>query len=208
MATPKPRARNVADLKANILSPSLTSTYECHFNPPAAVRSWMNSRRSLDLGSGYNYTVDEKLTLNCREAALPGSSLATHELLNDHTGIRERHAYRRQYDNEASFSFYVDDKYDIIHFFEGWMSFIVNDNGSSVNEAENYNYRVNFPKQYKSEIYIRKFEKDYKGRDLTYKFKDAYPYAINQMPVNYDASQLLLCTVNFYFSRYIISGER
>jgi hypothetical protein len=207
MATPKPRARNVADLKANILRPSLTSTYECHFNPPPAVRSWMNGRRGFDLGSGYNYTVDEKVTLSCREAALPGSSLATHILDNDHTGVTERHAYRRQYDTTSSFTFYVDEKYDIIHFFENWISFIVNEDGSG-DASDNYNYRVNFPNEYKSEIFIRKFERDYKGRDLQYKFINAYPISINQMPVNYDASQLLLCTVNFNFSRYIISGER
>ena len=208
MATPKPRARNVADLKANILRPSLTSTYECHFNPPPAVRSWMNGRRGFDLGSGYNYTMDEKVTLSCREAALPGSSLATHTLDNDHTGVTERHAYRRQYDTTSSFSFYVDEQYDIINFFENWISFIVNEDGSRDADRDNYNYRVNFPNEYKSEIFIRKFERDYKGKDLQYKFVNAYPISINQMPVNYDASQILLCTVNFNFSRYIISGER
>ena len=208
MATPKPRARNVADLKANILRPSLTSTYECHFNPPPAVRSWMNSRRRFDIGGGYNYTVDEKVTLSCREAFLPGSSLATHTLDNDHTGVTERHAYRRQYDTTSSFSFYVDEQYDIIHFFENWISFIVNEDGSRDADRENYNYRVNFPNEYKSEIFIRKFERDYKGRDLQYKFVNAYPISINQMQVTYDASQILLCTVNFNFSRYIISGER
>ena len=208
MATPKPRARNVADLKANILRPSLTSTYECHFNPPPAVRSWMNGRRGFDLGSGYNYTVNEKVTLSCREAFLPGSSLATHTLDNDHTGVTERHAYRRQYDTTSSFSFYVDEQYDIIHFFENWISFIVNEDGSRDADRENYNYRVNFPNEYKSEIFIRKFERDYKGRDLQDKFVNADPISINQMPVNYDASQILLCTVNFNFSRYIVSGER
>jgi len=208
MATPKPRARNVADLKANILRPSLTSTYECHFNPPPAVRSWMNSRRRFDIGGGYNYTMDEKVTLSCREAALPGSSLATHTLDNDHTGVTERHAYRRQYDTTSSFSFYVDEQYDIINFFENWISFIVNEDGSRDADRDNYNYRVNFPNEYKSEIFIRKFERDYKGKDLQYKFVNAYPISINQMPVNYDASQILLCTVNFNFSRYIISGER
>jgi hypothetical protein len=208
MATPKPRARNVADLKANILRPSLTSTYECHFNPPSAVRSWMNSRRRFDIGGGYNYTMDEKVTLSCREAALPGSSLATHTLDNDHTGVTERHAYRRQYDTTSSFSFYVDEQYDIINFFENWISFIVNEDGSRDADRDNYNYRVNFPNEYKSEIFIRKFERDYKGKDLQYKFVNAYPISINQMPVSYDASQILLCTVNFNFSRYIISGER
>ncbi len=208
MATPKPRARNVADLKANILRPSLTSTYECHFNPPPAVRSWMNSRRRFDIGGGYNYTMDEKVTLSCRAAALPGTSLATHEQFNDFTGVTERHVYRRQYETSSSFEFYVDEQYDIINFFENWISFIVNEDGSRDADRDNYNYRVNFPNEYKSEIFIRKFERDYKGRDLQYKFVNAYPISINQMPVSYDASQILLCTVNFNFSRYIISGER
>ena len=35
---------------------------------------------------------------------------------------------------------------------------------------------------------------------------DAYPVSINQMPVNYDASQILQCTVNFNFSRYILNN--
>ena len=139
MATPKPRARNVADLKANILRPSLTSTYECHFNPPPAVRSWMNGRRGFDLGSGYNYTVDEKVTLSCREAALPGSSLATHTLDNDHTGVTERHAYRRQYDTTASFTFYVDVKYDSIFLFENWIKFIVNEDTNDENFVNSHN---------------------------------------------------------------------
>ena len=45
-------------------------------------------------------------------------------------------------------------------------------------------------------------------RSAMRKFVNAYPISINQMPVSYDASQILLCTVNFNFSRYIISGER
>ena len=200
MATPKPRARNVADLKSSILNPSLTSTYECHFNPPPSVKSWMN-RSSL--GGGYNFNKDEKLTISCREASLPGTSLATHTLDNDHTGVTERHVYRRQYDTTASFTFYVDDVYDNIYFFENWIRFIVNE---PIDDRPNFNYRVNFPSEYKTKIFIRKFEKDYKGRNLEYTFMDAYPVSINQMPVNYDASQILQCTVNFNFSRYILNN--
>ena len=205
MATPKPRARNVADLKASILNPSLTSTYETSFVFPGAVAGWMN--RQSGVGNGIDFDTLNRVQIACREATLPGSSLATHTLDNDHTGVTERHAYRRQYDTTSSFSFYVDEKYDIIHFFENWISFIVNEDGSG-DARDNYNYRVNFPNEYKSEIFIRKFERDYKGRDLQYKFVNAYPISINQMPVSYDASQLLLCTVNFNFSRYIVSGER
>tara|TARA_B100000085_G_scaffold201288_1_gene184815 strand:+ start:244 stop:990 length:747 start_codon:yes stop_codon:yes gene_type:complete len=198
MATPNPKPRNVADLKASILNPSLTSTYECHFSPPPLVRQWMNS-------SNIGGAIDEnKLTLSCREAALPGTSLATHTLDNDRTGVTERHVYRRQYDTTASFTFYVDKDYDNLLFFENWIKFIVNETQPNRALTDSYNYRANFPKDYKTNIYIRKFEKDYKGRSIYYIFNNAYPISINQMPLSYDASQILLCTVNFNFTRYLV----
>ena len=208
MATPKPKAKTVDKLKSSILNPALTSTYECHFNPPSDVRSWIYSRSILKLGSGYSPgTLGEKLTLSCRDAALPGTSLATHTLDNDFTGVTERHAYRRQYNPTASFTFYVDKEYDLIYFFENWIAFIVNESGLKEAEKENYSYRVNFPNEYKTDIFIRKFERDYEGRNLEYKFLNAYPISIDQMEVSYDASQLLLCRVNFNFSRYVLRSK-
>ena len=128
-------------------------------------------------------------------------------MLNDFTGVRERHAYRRQYDDTASFTFYVDVNYDSIFLFENWINFIVNqDNNDTNTKNSNYSYRVNFPDEYKSRIFIRKFERDYAGRNLEYSFFDAYPLSINSMPVFYDESQVLQCTVNFCFSRYIINA--
>jgi len=205
MATAKPTRKTVADLKTNILNPALTSTYECHFVFPKLVRDWANSKS----GVGNGITLDNvgNVSIACREASLPGTSLATHEMLNDFTGIRERHAYRRQYDDTASFTFYVDVNYDTIFIFENWINFIVNqDNSDTSIKNSTYSYAVNFPDEYKSRIFIRKFERDYAGRNLEYSFFDAYPLSINTMPLSYDASQVLLCTVNFCFSRYTINA--
>jgi len=38
---------------------------------------------------------------------------------------------------------------------------------------------------------------------LEYEFLKAYPISIDSIPVTYDTSQLLKCTVNFNFSRYL-----
>ena len=207
MATPNPRARNVADLKANILNPSLTSTYETTFVFPTAVKNWMASRSGV--GGSLNSSKEEKISLSCRKAALPETNLATHEQLNDFTGVTERHVYRRQYSGISSFEFYVDTKYTPILLFENWIKFIVNEDTSNKKlENNNYNYRVNFPDEYKSQIYIRKFEKNYANRNLEYTFLNAYPISINTMRLNYDASQVLVCTVNFNFSRYIVNTQR
>ena len=189
-STPKPHKKILADLKASILNPALTSHFQCWFFPPPRVRILLRGDER-----------DDRFTsLSCSEAALPATSLATHQMTGDHTGITERHAYRRQYNPTSSFTSYVDHDYEIITTFEKWIGFIVNQQQSS---ADNYSYRVNFPKEYQTSIYIKKFEKDY-NRTLEYKFLQAYPISIDQMPVTYNASDLLKCTVNFNFSRYLV----
>ena len=193
MVTPRPHKKILADLKASILNPALTSHFQCWFFPPPRVRVLLTGDER-----------DERFTsLSCSEAALPATSLATHEMSGDHTGVTERHAYRRQYNPTSSFTFYVDHDYAIITTFEKWIGFIVNQQDSS---ADNYSYRKNFPKEYQTSIYIKKFEKDY-NRILEYKFLQAYPISIDSMPVTYNASDLLKCTVNFNFSRYLVTPK-
>ena len=189
MRTPKPTA--VSQLKKSILNPALTSYYECHFNPPPSIFGLIPGSNS-----------DEDYMLSCMEAALPGTSLATAELTNDHSGITERHAHRRQYDTTSSFTFLVDRDYKQIKLFETWIGYIVNEQNS---KDPNYFYRVNFPNQYKTMIGITKFEKDYLKNNrppLEYRFLNAYPISIDSMPVSYEGVNTLKCTVNFNFSRY------
>tara|TARA_R100001443_G_scaffold31435_1_gene45425 strand:- start:19 stop:684 length:666 start_codon:yes stop_codon:yes gene_type:complete len=182
---PTPQKKVVSDLKASILTPALTSHFQCWFTVPEIT----------GLG-GFN----EFISLSCAEASLPSTSLATHQMSNDFTGITERHAYRRQYNDTSSFTFYVDHEYKIIKTFETWIGSIVNEQND---ESNNYFYRVKFPQTYQSSFYIKKFEKNYK-RSLTYQFLKAYPISIDSMPVTYEQSTLLKCTVNFNFSRYLV----
>ena len=189
MRTPQPRP--VEDLKRSILNTALTTHYECHFNPPSHILDSIPDARR-----------DEDYMLSCMEASLPGTSLATVELTNDHSGITERHVHRRQYDTTASFTFLVDRDYKQIKFFETWIGYIVNEQN---NQDPNYFYRVNFPAGttgYQTIISISKFEKDYKQPPLEYRFLNAYPISIDSMPVSYEGVNTLKCTVNFNFSRY------
>ena len=207
MRTPQPTA--VSKLKTSILNTALTTHYECYFNPPAAISGGIdptspNSKEAIK-GLIPNSRSDLDYTLSCIEASLPGTSLATAELTNDHPGITERHVHRRQYDTTASFTFLVDRNYKQIQLFETWIGYIVNEQNMS---NPNYFYRVNFPKQYQTKIYINKFERDYKQPSMIYGFLNAYPISINAMPVTYEAAQTLKCTVNFNFSRYVTNATR
>ena len=201
-----PVARFMTELKGKILRPSLTSQYKVEVLPPTGPGS-------PNLG----YSNQDVLNLSCSEAALPGSSLMTHEMKDDHHGVTEKIAYRKSYDDSASFTFYVSVDYTAITFFENWIRYISGEDliSSEFGEANTpaYNHRMEFKKNYQSQMYINKFEKDYsenaftggEGRTyLQYKFLDAYPSAINSMPVSYDGSQLLKCTVNFNFTRYML----
>lgn len=201
MVAPRPSIRTVSQIKSKLLRPALTSHYECYFNPPEAVRD--KTKGLYD---------SEYLTLACCDASLPGSQFSTHEMNNDFTGVSERNAYRRVYDDRADFTFYVDHDYKTIKFFETWMSFIANesqgDGGTLGTKNPNHFYRFNYPEKYKSEtLYITKFERDLGksgGATLQYRFYQAFPLAINSMPVSYESSSLLKCTVSFSYIRYLI----
>jgi hypothetical protein len=148
---------------------------------------------------------------------LPGSSLATHENNSDFPGVTQKFAYRRLYDDRIDFTFYVNaDNYLPIVYFESWIKFIVGESKSadsrsgklSIDTSE-YFYRVKYPNDYIAQkgLKVIKFERDHTGAKLTYNFVNAFPLAITSMPVSYDASSLLKCTVAFSYIRYYIGSN-
>jgi len=207
MAVPKPAARSVSQIKSSLLQPALTSHYELYLSMPNGNAGDFNK---IMLKNGVNFSTEQsKLQLACSEATLPGSSLATLEINNDYTGVTERHAYRRIYDDRIDLTFYVDTKYTVIRFFETWIKYIMNESISGIEGgpsglvSPNFFYSVRYPEEYQTKFSIVKFERDYQTR-LSYTFLKAYPISISSMPISYDSSSLLKCTVSFTYSRYYV----
>ena len=204
------RPRSVDEIKANLLNPALTSQYHVNIGKPFNDDGFDGFLSKI----GGNYKQNQ-LNLQCCEAQLPGSQLATSEITNDFYGVTERHVYRRQFDDRIDLNFYCDaEQYLPIRFFEAWMNYITN-TGDDI-EKENYSYRMKFPSKYKGPLEVTKFEKSTGAkrkdgrsaksvRPLTYKFVNAFPLAISSMPVTYDSSDLLKCNVSFAYSRYYIA---
>lgn len=199
-----PSVKKNFELREKLLRPSLTSHYQCWFNPPNSVINWIKNFKQLD------YIFNKELiSLSCSEASLPGSSFMTNEIIDDHTGVTERHAYRRTYDDRIDFTFYIDHgrrdgNYNVLWFFEKWMQYIANEEDEGGLNSRQFHYRVRYPEDYQTDtLFINKFERDFEGQYLQYKFMQAYPISINSMPVSYDSSQLLKCTVSFTYSRYL-----
>ena len=215
MASPPPRRQSMSALKSKILQPSLTSHYEVYIQAPTEVNSYITLTNAGPGLSIDGTKLEDRLSVPCTEASLPGSRVATHELKDDYTGVTQKHAHRRLYDDSANFTFYVDaEEYYVIRYFEGWLSWIHQENQSGPDRQvfkQNFNHRMAFPRSYYAdELSITKFERDYnvESGKLTYQFRDAFPIGISAMPMSYDSSQLMKCTVEFQFSRYIVDRSQ
>lgn len=210
-----PSTRSIADIKSALLNPATTSHFEVKIPFPTGARAdsqfWKDNGVKID---------QDKMQLMCSEATLPGSNLATLELTNDHTGVTERHAYRRVYDDRIDLTFYVDaENYLPIRFFETWIKYTAFESkatdpaiGASL-RSDNYFYRFRYRDEYvaKQGLEVTKFERSSyvgaKGRratTLTYKFVNAFPISLSSMPVSYNNSSLLMCTVSMSYVRYYI----
>jgi hypothetical protein len=203
-------------------------------SPSTNDKSWIQNKR-ISLGLQGSIYDNEFINLSCCDASLPGSTFYTHEVVDYH-GVTERLPYRRVYDDRADFTFYVDHNYEIITFFEIWMQYIANEqyteeySGQKLKHSQ-YSYRMNYPdgiksdnntsRGYRSDIYITKFDRDFgkiigdttedatkKSASIKYRYIDAYPISIMSMPVSYESSELLKCTVSFTYNRYLILGAK
>jgi hypothetical protein len=203
-----PTPRNIAKIKSSLLHPALTSHFEVIIpKPPGGDFDRFLKYNGVNLDQ-------ERLNLMCSEAVLPGSNLATFEINDNFHGVTERHAYRRVYDDRIDLTFYVNaDNYLPIRYFETWMKYIVDESRGKQNdknagsEDREYFYRVRYPEGkngYTADgLTVTKFERDY-TQTLEYKFIRAFPISVNSMPVSYDSSSLLKCTVSMSYIRYVL----
>jgi len=205
-ATP-PEKLLTSDIKSKILNIAQTSLYRVTISLPEGVAARAASR-------GINLSIDKSnIELLCTQASLPGSALATHDVTNDYHGVTEKMAYRRMYDDTTDLTFYVDRNYKVIELFDTWMDYITGDEQSFSRQQykfRNTHYRMSYPNSYKTNIFLIKFERDQHSAQskipkiLTeYTFVDAFPTNIIAMPVSYDQSDVLKCTVSFSYHRYV-----
>ena len=202
MAGPSPNKVSTSQLVGKFLKFAQTSVYRVRVQPPLGVQNFINN-----LGRGFNYGSEgADLELLCHEASLPGTSLATHDVTADFQGVTEKMAYRRIYDESIDMTFYVDKKYNVIEFFDGWIDFISGVGRNGVRQdykSTAIGYRMSYPREYKSNIYVTKFEKDLRDNQLQYTFVDAFPTSINSTPVTYAESDVMRYNVSFSYVRYV-----
>ena len=213
MSNVTPRPYRTSHLKSRIANLAQTSVYQIKIQPPPAVYQMLK-----ESGRNFDYIRQgEDLELLCESAMLPGSATATHDVTNDYHGVTEKMVYRRMYDGNMDLTFLVDHDYNVIEFFDTWIDYTT---GVGVEQNRNLyksryaNYRMSYPNDYRSEMYLTKFEKDVsypgsvtaadvKPMQLQYMLVGAFPESITSMPVSYGASDVLRCTVTMNYMRYV-----
>jgi hypothetical protein len=226
-----PTVRNVVtDIKSKLLHPALTSHFEVTIPIPDGLINNPNYLSGNGL-PGFTGGSDKQgqLNLMCSEATLPGSNLATFEINDNFHGVTERHAYRRVYDDRIDLTFYVDaENYIPIRYFETWMKYVAGESvsaggGMLSSKDPSYFYRVNYPDKYMATgLKVTKFERtanvtanvtptsyevtgdSYTSKTLQYEFINSFPISVSSMPVSYDSSSLLKCSVSLSYIRYIL----
>ena len=214
-----PSKKTIADIKSNLLAPATTSHFEVTIPLPGLNPETLKKLERENKNPVFKKWAGEpggqsQINLMCSDASLPGSNLATLEVNSDRTGVTEKFAYRRIFDDRIDLTFYVEvGGYSPIKFFEEWMSFITNGNGEEGDELEqsllksDYFYRMRYPHDYiASGLTITKFEKDYTDNVLQYEFVNSFPLSISSMPVSYDGSSLLKCSVSMSYIRYVVKN--
>ncbi len=117
----------------------------------------------------------ERYNILANEAMLPGTSMSVAQEIGSRQGIRERFATQRSY-TDISISFYLSNDYKVLRLFQEWMNFInplyvtqegirhtQGYEGGYPNHGERYAFhRQRYPHEYKRNIQITKFERDFK----------------------------------------------
>jgi len=206
------RHYRTSDLISRFANLAQTSQYYVLISP--------DSKRAIDAPSGktpersFNFDrlfAGEDLGMFCNEASLPGNSFATTEMNTDFPGVSQKFPYRKIY-NDLQLTFYVDSSYKVIKFFESWMSYIASPFGYGQplyeQNGQKASFRFNYPDFYKCNIFVAKFNKDNQLKNnIAYRFVNAFPIDITSMPVSYDSSDILKCSVSFSYDRYIFDRE-
>ena len=190
----------MSEVKEKLGKLSLSNQYQVNFS--SLNKTITDYLSNLGIDSAKNF-LSRDLGILCSEASLPASAFATGEVKDNFMGIPQEFAHTRLY-TDIDFTFYVDEDYNTLNIFEGWMEYI--SSGATINpQAKNFYRRFRYPDDYKvNTMTITKFEKNIQ-RTLMYSFKNAFPKSITSLPVTYGAADLLKVTVTFNYDRYVVT---
>ena len=155
----------VDKIRDTIARPSLDTFYEVEF-AFGKTDKWLSSLQTtgskFGTAQGQNRTqgrgLEQKMSLLCTQAELPGTSFVESTAIGHRQGIQESFPNLRNFP-PLNLVFYVDADHVILEVLESWMTYI-NPIFSSDSDVTNGFSRFNYPDDYKEVIRVTKFERD------------------------------------------------
>ena len=211
---------SVDKIRDTIARPSLDTFYEVEF-AFGKTDKWLSdlnttgSRFGTVHGRKRNQgtKLEQKMSLLCTQAELPGTSFVESTAIGHRQGIQESFPNLRNFP-PLNLVFYVDADHVILEVLESWMTYInpIFTQDSDVDYAFS---RFNYPDDYKEVIRVTKFERDtfieesrnasYQSDLTCYKFKNVWPKNMTSMRVAYGDSNVLRCNLELAYDRFITS---
>lgn len=199
---------------------SFSNNWDVEFRfPKASENGGLLQLLTEYVGSG---TKNEQIIrLLCDEAQLPNVSTATGTINGRYLGSGSvNYAHTRVY-SDLSLGWMCDSDMTPLKFLTTWNDFIFGETPKKmpntryelsqlktniVPKGKNRAIRVKYPDQYMLDIIITKTEispNAANGRPpIAYYIEQAYPYAIDAIPLQYGASQITKVTASFYYARH------
>ena len=210
---------SVDKIRDTIARPSLDTFYEVEF-AFGKTSNWLTKTlattdnkfgtaqgRKRNQGS----KLEQKMSLLCTQAELPGTSFVESTAIGHRQGIQESFPNLRNFP-PLNLVFYVDADHVILEVLESWMSYI-NPIFNSDSDVDNGFSRFNYPDDYKEVIRVTKFERDtfiedsrnasYKSELTGYEFRNVWPRNMTSMRVAYGDSNVLRCNLELAYDRFI-----
>jgi len=205
--------KNMLDIRDPVSRVSLDTFYQVSFSF-GNFDKWfkqnapnVSSGDKRSAGAGFQ----QKMSLLCTQAEIPGTSYLTTQAVGHHQGIQEIFPTLRQFP-PLNLTFYVDADHLILEILESWMTYI---NPLSSTKKLNAYGRLNYPETYKERLHVSKFERDtfLKGSDFGgnprsttkvshYEFINAWPSNLQSMRISYGQSSILRCTIQLAYDRF------
>ena len=225
-----PKVKGVGDIKTFLLNPATTSHFYVHLNLPSKFLTYLNQNKvfydsetlslmcceatlpgsnmaTLEINGDFHGVTERHAYRRVYDDRI---DLTFYVDAQNYTSIRLFEVWMKYIAQEAADTPQSDKSpnEDPISKLKG-----------STSRYPNYFYRFNYPDNYMSDdMIITKFERSSPlktivpgksilstgGGFLTYNFYRCFPISISSMPVSYDSSQLLKCTVSISYIRYVM----